>query len=377
MILGDFGAEVLRVEEPPGSPRHRAEEAAWGVRSVQEARRWAAFNPLNRNKRSIALNLKHPEGRRILHQLCKEADIFVEQFRPGVVQRLGCDYETLSRLNPRLIYCSISGYGQEGPYRNLVGHDINYISLGGALGLVGPKGGEPVIPYNIIADYAAGGLQAVVGILIALLAREKTGRGQYVDMAMLDGVIYLLAVVFAEYFAQGVVPRRGEMRLNGGVPYYNVYECKDGEYISLGCIESPFWQNLCRALGREDFIPSQHDADAYPDIFAAFRRIFKTRTRDEWWEYLYSLGDIAVGKVYRLDEVIQDPQVRERKMVLEVGQLDGEIVRQVGIGPKLAETPGEVRSLGVPTGAHTDEVLRSLGYTPEQLKRLREEGVIA
>ena len=197
MALGDLGADVIRVEEPGGGrmARERAGDAG-----EAEVRRRAAFNALNRNKRSIALNLKHPDAQGVLHRLVGDADVFVEGFRPGVVSRLGCDFETLSEINPRLVYCSLSGYGQDGPYSNLVGHDINYISVGGALGVIGTADGPPVIPYNIIADYAGGGLHAAMAILAALMARQHTGRGQYVDIAMSDGVAYMLASLLSEYF---------------------------------------------------------------------------------------------------------------------------------------------------------------------------------
>ena len=223
MVLGDLGADVIRVEEPGGG--RMARERAGGA-NESEARRAAAFNALNRNKRSIALNLKDESAQKVLHQLVRDADVFVEGFRPGVVSRLGCDYETLSGINPRLVYCSLSGYGQDGPYSGLVGHDINYISVGGALGVIGERGGPPVIPYNIIADFAGGGLHAATAILAAIIARGHTGRGQYVDVAMSDGVAYMMASVMSAYFSDGVVASPGAMSLNGAAPYYNVYKCR-------------------------------------------------------------------------------------------------------------------------------------------------------
>ena len=376
MVLGDMGAEVIRVEEPGGGRLKRSPPLGQAEADHKSERRKAAFNALNRNKRSIALNLKSPQAQDILHRMCQNADVFVEGFRPGVVTRLGCDYDTLSTINPNLIYCSISGYGQNGPYSNLVGHDINYISVGGALGLIGPENGAPTIPYNIIADYAAGGMQAVIGILAALIARQHTGRGQYVDIAMSDGVAYMLAAVASNYFADGMVPKRGSMTLNGGVPYYNVYECKDGEYISLGCIEPWFWEALCRALDREDFIPYEFNTDHYQEIFSYFRETFKTRTRDEWWDYLTNAGDIAVAKIYSMSDLFDDPQLRHRKMVEEVGHIDGEAVRHVGIGPKLSQTPGSIRSLGVEIGTHTDDILMEVGFSTSEAALFREKGIV-
>ena len=280
MVLGDLGAEVIRVEEPGGG--RMARERSGGSDAGEAARR-LAFNALNRNKRSIALNLKSPDAQRVLHKLVEDADVFVEGFRPRVVSRLGCDYETLNEINPRLVYCSLSGYGQDGPYSNLVGHDINYISVGGALGVIGERGGAPVIPYNIIADYAGGGFHAATAILAALMARGHTGRGQYVDVAMSDGVMYMMASLLSEYFATGAVPSRGEAGLNGGAPYYNVYRCRDGRYISVGCIEPWFWATLCHAVGRDDLIDGQFDPARAKYVQAELSSVFATRDRDDWW----------------------------------------------------------------------------------------------
>ena len=374
MVLGDLGADVIRVEEPGGGrmARERADEV-----DESEARRRAAFNALNRNKRSIALNLKDDAARRVLRELVADADVFVEGFRPGVVSRLGCDYETLSELNPRLVYCSLSGYGQDGPYSGLVGHDINYISVGGALGVIGPSGGAPVIPYNIIADFAGGGLHAATAILAAIIARGHTGRGQYVDVAMSDGVAYMMASMLSGYFSDGVVPSPGMMSLNGAAPYYNVYECRDGRYLSVGCIEPWFWAALCRALGREDLIPIQFDADRAEYIKGELRDIFLTKAREDWWRTLSAIDNIAVARVSGLDEAASDPQNLHRGMVIEAGDIDGRPVKQVGIGPKLSDTPGSVRSMGATVGQHTNEALSELGYSQERITELRKSGAVA
>ena len=371
MALGDLGAEVIRVEEPGGGrmARERATEA-----DEIEVRRRAAFNALNRNKRSIALNLKHPDAQQALHRLVGDADVFVEGFRPGVVSRLGCDYETLSEINPRLVYCSLSGYGQDGPYSNLVGHDINYISVGGALGVIGSSSGPPVIPYNIIADYAGGGLHAAMAILAALMARQHTGEGQYVDVAMSDGVVYMLASLLSEYFATGSIPSRGEMGLNGGAPYYNVYRCRDGRYISVGCIEPWFWATLCRTLEREDLIEGQFEPSRAAFAKSELEREFAARDRDEWWDLLSGVDNIAVAKVSSIDEVATDEQNLHRQMVLQAGRVDGVPVRQVGIGPKLSETPGSIKSLGATVGQHTKEVLAELGFSTEQISGMLDSG---
>lgn len=374
MVLGDFGADVIRVEEPGGG--RLAREGANSVTDDNEIQRRAAFNALNRNKRSIALNLKSPDAQKILQELCSTADVFVEGFRPGVVSRLGCDYETLKNINSRLVYCSISGYGQDGPYRDLVGHDINYIGIGGALGVIGTPDGKPVIPYNIIADYAAGGMQGALGIMAALMARDKTGEGQYVDISMTDGVAYMMAAMASEYFRAGTVPTPGTMTLNGGVPYFNVYKCKDGKYLSIGCIEPWFWQRLCEALGLDQFVSHQHHESQYPTMFAALENAFSSKTRDEWCERLQKFGNVAVGKINSLDELMSDPQMIARSMVETVGDLNGEPVKQIGVGPKLSDTPGSIRSLGPMVGEHTNEILAELGYGDSAIGGLKSGGAI-
>ena len=374
MVLGDLGAEIIRVEEPGGGRMARARASDSDAEDAAAIRRRAAFSALNRNKRSAALNLKNPDAQSALRRLAASADVFVEGFRPGVTSRLGCDYETLSAINPRLVYCSISGYGQDGPYAKLVGHDINYISIGGALGAIGTANGAPVIPYNIIADYAGGGFHAAAAILAALMARERTGRGQHVDIAMSDGVAYMLAALMSEYFANGAIPKRGETSLNGGAAYYNVYECQDGRYLSVGCIEPWFWSTLCRAIGREDLIDGQFDPDRAEYVKNELAQTFITRDREDWWRELSAIDNIAVAKVYDIAEMTTDPQNTHRQMIIKAGELGGETIKQVGIGPKLSDTPGSIRSLGATVGQHTDEVLSEIGISRDEIARLREVG---
>lgn len=375
MVLGDLGAEIIRVEEPGGGRMARARASdSESPDGESAARRRAAFSALNRNKRSVALNLKNPDAQDVLRRLAEGADVFVEGFRPGVASRLGCDYDTLSAINPRLVYCSISGYGQDGPYSNLVGHDINYISVGGALGAIGLAGGAPVIPYNIIADYAGGGFHAAAAILAALMARERTGRGQHVDIAMSDGVAYMLATLMSDYFANGAIPQRGETSLNGGAPYYNVYRCRDGRYLSVGCIEPWFWSTLCRAIGREDLIDGQFDPDRADRVKRELVAVFAERDREDWWRELSAIDNIAVAKVYDIGEAASDPQNLHRRMIVDAGELDGETIRQVGIAPKLSDTPGSIRSLGATVGQHTDEILTEIGMSQERIAQMRESG---
>ncbi len=380
MILADLGADVLMVERPMDETRAAYERIVAGIETPEDERRHASFNALQRNKRSLALNLKEPEALEIFRQLASDADVVVEGFRPGVAHRLGIGYEQVQEINPRAVYCSVSGYGQTGPYSQMAGHDINYISFAGALGLIGDSpGGKPAIPLNLIADYAGGGLCGAVGILAALMAREKTGRGQYVDIAMTEGVLYMLCGVVADALNHQYTPTRGGTRLNGGSPFYNVYRTSDGKYFSIAAIEPWFWANLCFAIGREDLIPHQDAVGEKRDeIIRTLETAFLSKTRDEWFETLRDTN-ISVGKVYDIEEALSDPQARERGMVveLEAPGVEGGKVRQVGIPLHLSETPGAVRHLGSVTGQHTGDVLAALGYTPAKIRELLKRGVAA
>ena len=263
--------------------------------------------------------LKSPQAQHILQSLCEKADVLIEGYRPGVTKRLGCDYETIRELNPRIVYCSVSGYGQDGPYRALAGHDINFASFSGVASVMGRLENEPpLVPMvNMVADYGGGGMMAVIGILSALMAREKTGVGQHVDVSLLDSCLSLMAVFASDYFARGEVPKQDGgilwQRSFGQFPYYNLYRCQDGKYLSIACLEPQLWENLCRALHREDLIPHQHNSDEYPDVFSFLEEQFTSRPRDEWFEELRTRGDIPVAKVLELDEVFQDPQVLHRR----------------------------------------------------------------
>lgn len=380
MILADLGADVLMIERPMDETRAAYERIVAGIEGPEDERRHASFNALQRNKRSIALNLKEPEALRVFHHLAADADVVVEGFRPGVVDRLGVGYKQVKEINPRAVYCSVSGYGQTGPYSQMAGHDINYISFAGALGLIGDSpDGAPVIPLNLIADYAGGGLCGAVGILAALMARDKTGQGQYVDIAMTEGVLYMLCGAIADALSQGYTAKRGANRLNGGSPFYNVYRTSDGKYFSIAAIEPWFWENLCRAIGREDLIPHQKSGEEKKgEIARTLEAVFLTKSRDEWFEALKD-ANISVGKVYDLDEALSDPQALERGMVVELeapGVAEGKVT-QPGIPFHLSETPGEVRHPGGVTGQHTEEVLASLGYTSMQIDGLLARGIAA
>jgi len=380
MMLADMGAEVLKIETPPTD----ASEAGAG-QAIAEARR-AAFQFVNRNKQSMAINLKHPAGQKILHQLVEDADVLVEGFRPGVMARLGGDYATLSQINPRLIYCSLSGFGQDGPYRDLPAHDINYLAIGGVLNLIGEPDRSPAIPLNIIADYAGASMHGVVGILLALLARQQTGRGQWVDVSYLDTTISLLAAtpMLRDFFFNGSFCGRGEGALGGSFPYYTTYETADGKLLSVGCTEPWLWQNFCTAIGRADLakfaLCSEHFtglADrAAQQAKQEVQQVLRRKTRDEWCEF-FKDKNVCVGPVYTVAETFQDPQVMARNMVVDIEDSRYGTVRQAGVAIKLSETPGGIRHIGPTVGEHTEAVLEALGYGTAERAQLRQAGTVA
>ena len=371
MLLGDLGAEVIKIEEP-----ERGDYARWNPPQINGV--GSRHLLLNRNKKSLTLNLKAPEGKAVLRRMVERgADVLIEQFRPGVMERLGVGYRDMEKVNPRIIYCSLTGYGQDGPYRDLAGHDLNYIGIAGVLGLTGQKGGAPVIPGIQIADLIGGGLYAVIGILSALMARQKTGRGQYVDISMLDGVVSLLPDSAALYFAEGKAPRAGERRLGGGLPQYQVYQTQDGKYLAVGALEEKFWANLCRLIGKPEWdeqIPREGEPRC-EEIQKELARIFQTKTRKEWLGLLMN-EDTCVSAVQSLDEVFEDPHVRSRQMLVETTHPKAGRVRQIGVPIKFSETPGEIRRPAPEIGEHTEEILGQLGYALEEIDRLRRTGVI-
>jgi len=382
MIMADLGADVIKVVPAAGVSSRGA--GVMGRLTADEEKKVAAFDALNRNKRSIGLNLKSDKGREVIIKLAQTADVLVEGFRPGVMKRLGIDYQKIKDINSRIIFCSLSGYGQDGPYSDFSGHDINYISIAGALNIIGHSDRPPSVPLNLLADFAGASLHGVIGILTALLARDKTGRGQYVDISYMDGAMGLMSWFISSYFAGGCAFNRGETWLHGAYPYYGVYETKDGKYISIGCVEPWFWENLCRALGKEEYIPycisPEHflhkpEGEKWQEIASYLKEMFLTRNRDEWFEFLTG-KDVPVGKVYSLEEVFNDPQVLHRKMVLEIDHPTLGKVKQPGIAVKLSDTPGKIRTLAPIAGENTEEILYELGYNKSQITKLRQSKAI-
>jgi crotonobetainyl-CoA:carnitine CoA-transferase CaiB-like acyl-CoA transferase len=380
MMLADMGADVVKIETPNTQDPYETGSAA-----PQAAAARSAFRFIDRNKRSVAINLKDPKGQALLQRLAEDADVLVEGFRPGVMARLGGDYETLRKRNPRLIYCSLSGFGQTGPYRNYPGHDINYLSIAGVLDLIGEPGRPPAIPLNLVADYAGASMHGVQGILLALLARARTGRGQQVDVSYLDTTLSLLAATphTRDSFRTGRWPVRGGGGLGGSYPYYSTYETSDDKLISIGCTEPWLWANFCRAVGRPDleslaFKGSHFLAPADEAAIAGKREvqaILRTKTRDEWFDFLKD-KDVCVGPVNTPVEAFDDPHVRARQMVVDIDDPRCGTVRQTGIAIKLSETPGSIRRLGPMRGEHTDEILAAIGCADDERAALREAGTI-
>jgi len=301
------------------------------------------FHMVNRGKKSVVLDLKSDAGREALLRMVRTADVLVESFRPGTMDRLGLGYEKLRAENERLIYVAITGYGQDGPWASMAGHDVNYLALGGALNLNGESGGPPVIPGIQIADLAGGAQQAVIGILLALAARAKTGRGQMVDVSMTDGVAALLAVPLAFWGATGEAPARGAGVLTGHYACYRVYEAAEGTAVAVGALEPKFWQGLCKALGREDLIVDQFaDGARREKIIAELSRIFSTRRAEDWFELLKD-ADVCVTPVCKVPEVAK-----------HFGLSRGDSV----VVPKLSETPGRAGGRPPKLGEHTGEMLQ-------------------
>jgi len=363
-LLGDLGAEVIRIERPvpPGTP--------------ESSRLSDEDLLLNRNKRSITINMRSEEGRKIFYQLSEKVDVILESYRPGVTRRMGVDYETIKEINPRIIYCALSGYGQDGPYSQLPAFDLVFTAIAGLLTLIGGRSRPPVVPGLYLSDMAAGWIPTI-GILAALLAREKTGQGQFIDIAMLDGALSWLSMVHGvEYPSADSPPDHEEPVPMDVLPGYNIYETKDARYIALGIYRQQSWESLCRALNREDLVDQQWAVgEKREEILAFFQNAFRTKTRNEWFEQLKAL-DIEVGPVNTPEEAFADPQVQYRRMVLEVDHPIKGKARQLGIPIKFSETPGEVRRAAPFIGQDTEEILQALGHTRAQVEELRKAQVV-
>jgi len=374
LLLADYGADVLKVEDTGAGDYIRwappyVEGAAQSVRS-------ALFLALNRNKRSIRIDLKQEEGREVLLALVRSRDVVLESFRPGVLDRLGVGYEAMRAINPKLVYCAITGYGQDGPLRDRPGHDMNYLGLVGLLGLTGERDGPPVQAAGQIADLGGGALMAAFGILAALREAERTGEGQIVDVAMADGALSWLAMVAARFFADGEAPARGGLELAGGLACYRPYACSDG-WVTLGALEPKFWAAWCHGVGRDDLVAEQLAAPG-SDAHAAVEAVFAARTRAEW-EAFAAEHECCLEPVLDLDEALASELVRAREMVVGLDQPGvAAPVRLLGAPVKLSRTPADCNRLPGPAlGEHTEAVLRGAGYDDARIARLVESGAVA
>jgi crotonobetainyl-CoA:carnitine CoA-transferase CaiB-like acyl-CoA transferase len=367
LLLADLGADVIKVEDTETGDYIRWTPPLHGEYS-------AAYYGLNRNKRSIKLNLKRDSGREAFLRLVEGADVVVESFRPGVMDRLGVGYEVLCQRNPAVVLCSITGYGQNGPYRDRAGHDINYISIGGITGFTGTRDGRLAMPGVQIGDIGGGGMSAAVAVLAALHHRSRTGEGQHCDVSMLDGAVCWLSVHAGRYFSEGVPPAPATVHLNGRHPCYNLYRCADG-YMSVGALEPKFWTELTEALGVPHLAASAYaqgeEADRAVD---ELERVFMTRTRAQWAEFLAG-RDVCCEPVLDFDEVFANEQVLHRGLVVDPGI--GGPTPQLGFPFTMSATPPRVRRPAPGYGEHTREVLAEAGYDEAAIVAMVADGATA
>ncbi|MFZ2446087.1 MAG: CaiB/BaiF CoA-transferase family protein [Syntrophobacteraceae bacterium] len=368
MLMADMGADVIKIEDPKMGDYIRWWPPKIGGNS--------GFHVvLNRNKRSLTLNLKSPEGKKILEELAAGADVVLEGFRPGVMKKLGLGFEELERINPRLVFCAITGYGSDGPMEMRAGHDINYLALNGVLSYSGRE--APTLTGVQIADIGGGGLLALSGVLAALLARERLGRGQFVDVSMMDGALAWNCLRWGKFIADGVTPAPGDDFLNHGFACYNVYETRDGRHMSLGALEPRFWKAFCRAAGHAEwdrpdyFEPGPHQREMRESISDFFRQKTLAECVD-----MFKAADCCCEPILNLAEVMDHPVSKARGMVVEMVHTTWGAYRQLGIIPKFSLTPGSINSHAPELGEHTRPILEELGYSAEKIEELRASGVI-
>ncbi len=361
-VLADFGADVIKVEEP-GTGDYGRFMPPHGPGGMS-----LYFVAINRNKRSITLNLKTEQGREVLQRMVRQADVVLESFRPGVMERLGLGYEQLKEINPRLVYCAISGYGQDGPYRLRAGHDLNYAGYAGLLYYNRGPNGEPAMPATQLGDLAGGSYMAIMSILAAIIGRGQTGEGRKIDVSMTEGVLSLLPLTAAAYLNTGKAPRPGHSALD--------YETKDGKHVTLAALEPKFWHTFCTHVGHLELLPFHTPVGPgeREQAIEILRSIFKTKTRDEW---LAELGDIdaCIGPVYSIDEALNDPQAQARGVRVSSG-IGDEQVHTLASFPRISGVEDEQRYAPPALGEHTDALLREAGYSEEEIAQLREVGAI-
>jgi alpha-methylacyl-CoA racemase len=372
LLLADFGADVIKVEDTGMGDYVRWSPPAF--EGAEETAKSALFLSLNRGKRSVRIDLKSEGGRDALLRLVETADVVLESFRPGVLDRLGVGYEVMRERNPRIVYCAITGYGLTGPNVQRSGHDMNYLGLNGVLAISGDADGPPMQAGAQIADLGGGALMGAFGILAALRERDRSGEGQLVDVSMFDGALSWLAMVAARVFAAGEQPRRGAEMLSGSLLCYRPYRCADG-WVTLGALEPKFFAAWCHGVGREDLIAHQFEQPGSA-AHAEVEALFAARTRAEW-EAFAAEHDCCLEPVLEVEEALDSELVRAREMVIEFEQPGAGLVKGLGMPVKLSRTPGRVRRGGPALGEHTEEVLREAGLRDDEIAALIESGAVA
>jgi crotonobetainyl-CoA:carnitine CoA-transferase CaiB-like acyl-CoA transferase len=368
LILADLGAEIIKVEPPGVGDYSRWIPPMHNVEGV-------GFLSLNRNKKSLSLDLKHPRGKQLFLELVDSTDVLIEGFRPGTMTAMGLDYRTLSAAHPRLVYCSLTGFGQEGPLAMKAGHDLNYLALSGLLGLFSKPGETPLIPPIQLADIGGGSLPAVIAILAALFRREKTGRGEQIDIAMLDGLMLWSSLLTGAFFALGREPRRDEGFLGGATASYNIYKTADGRYLSVGAIEPKFWKVFIHIIDRPDLEEKQFSDGAEGKIaIAEVQHIISSHTLSHWQEK-FSGSDACVAPVLTLEEALRQQHLTVRKLLLEFDHPTEGTIRQIGSIFNFSQAATMPDSPPPRLGEHTGEILRGIGLTDEEIQRLKKEGV--
>lgn len=369
-MLADFGAEVIKIEDPKGGDLMRH------VLPLIEGES-AGFFAVNRNKKSMTLDLKKEEGKAIFKKMVASADVVVDQFRPGVMDKMGLGYEELRKINKGIIYCAITGYGLNGPLTYAAGHDLNYLSLAGVTGLNGTFEGMPAVCGMQIADIAGGTLYATIAILLALAGREKSGEGQLCDVSMMDGAISMLALTLGQWGGWGKLPLMGDDLLGGGYAFYQIYRCKDDKFVSLGALEDKFWAGFCEKLGKPEWIKQQFDKPLQRKLIADVQAIMITKTRDEWVEF-FKDSDICFTPILTMEEMCQNPHVKAREMIINLPNVkgSGKNIALTGIPVKLSGTPGLAKLTFPDLGQHTEEVLKSAGYSDKEINQFRANNVL-
>lgn len=364
MILADFGAEVIKIEEPGRGDYSRSFppiQNGFGYWHLQ----------LNRNKKSVAIDLKSEAGRAAFLQLAQTADVVMESYRPGVLKRLGIDYETVSKLNPKIVYCAITGYGKQGPLVKQADHDIGYVSLAGVVSMSGEPAGKPAIPGVLMADMNAA-LMAGMSIMMAVRHAEQSGQGQEIDIALYNTALTLMPGAASLYFGSGFVAERGNNWLTGAYANYNIYETRDGRYVSVGCLEKKFWSNLCTALERVDLLDALDEESNHGKVRQELAAIFKTRTMQEWTDYLTG-KDTCVTPILNFDEAMAAEQTTANEMVLTAYDDEVGTYKQMGFAMKMSVTPGQLQKRAPKLGEDTEIVLRGCGLDESVLKQLLEK----